>query len=173
MRNRHNRLDTISDILSTQSISSQDALAKQLAQRGYIVTQATLSRDLKKLGTIKVASDLGGYRYIVDSADPQKISGKKSEIAPMTATFQSSLHPAAISVRMSGNILIIKTRNGYASGLAYDLDTMNSPLILGTIPGADTVFAVVDESATRSEIYELLCGFLTPEVLENARSYFS
>lgn len=60
MRSRMTRLSVIVDILSHNNISCQDELLKQLAIRGYIVTQATLSRDLKNLRTIKVANDLGG-----------------------------------------------------------------------------------------------------------------
>ncbi len=87
-------------------------------------------------------------------------------------TVQSSLHPAALSVALSGNIMVIKTRNGYASGLAYDLDLLQSPLILGTIPGADTVFAVIAEGSSRQELYSLLCGFLPPEVMKEGQHYF-
>lgn len=162
------RLSAIVEILSHNNISCQDELLKQLAIRGYIVTQATLSRDLKKLRTIKVANDLGGYRYVVSGS---QTSGEP-EYERECATVPSALHPAAISVSLSGNIMVIKTRNGYASGLAYDLDLLESPLILGTIPGADTVFAVIAEGTPRKELYALLCGFLPPEVMKAGQHYF-
>lgn len=162
------RLSAIVEILSHNNISCQDELLKQLAIRGYIVTQATLSRDLKKLRTIKVANDLGGYRYVVSGSTTVGEPEFKREYT----TVQSSLHPAALSVALSGNILVIKTRNGYASGLAYDLDMLQSPLILGTIPGADTVFAVIAEGTARNELYTLLCGFLPSEVMKEGKHYF-
>lgn len=162
MKTRKSRLPVIVDILTNNHIGSQDELSKQLAIRGFIVTQATLSRDLKKLKTTKVATDMGGYRYVIMDSD--KTTG--DAIVKTQSTVQSPLHPAAISLAISGNMMVIKTRNGYASGLAYDLDMLDSPLILGTIPGADTVFAVIDDKASRQEILELLTDFLPPEIIE-------
>lgn len=172
MKNRDNRLTVIREILTSQIISSQEALARQLAVNGFIVTQATLSRDLKKLKTIKVASDMGGYQYIIDESGSEKNESRKKQPSLHTAPIQSSLHPAATSISLSRNILVIKTRNGYAGGIAYDLDMLDSPLILGTISGADTVLVVLDESAPKSEIFSLLCDFLTPEVLDRGSHYF-
>lgn len=167
MRSRKTRLAVIVDILAHNNISCQDELLKQLAIRGFIVTQATLSRDLKKLRTTKVANDLGGYRYVV--SEPVTAEGDSTHD---TVTLQSALHPAAISISISGNIMVIKTRNGYASGLAYDLDMLRSPLILGTIPGADTVFAILAEGISREVLYETLGNFLPPKVLEDGKHYF-
>jgi transcriptional regulator of arginine metabolism len=56
-----------------------------------------------------------------------------------------------ISLDFSGNIAVIKTRNGYASGLAYDIDRCNLDEILGTIPGSDTIFAVLREGVSHDE----------------------
>ena len=67
MNSRKIRLPEIIDILTNNVISSQEELSKQLAIRGYIITQATLSRDLKLLKANKIADDRGGYRYIVDT----------------------------------------------------------------------------------------------------------
>ena len=168
MRSRITRLSVIVDILSHNNISCQEELLKQLAIRGYIVTQATLSRDLKKLRTTKVANDLGGYRYVV----PNETVAVEPDYEREHTTVQSALHPAALSISLSGNILVIKTRNGYASGLAYDLDMLESAMILGTIPGADTVLAVIAEGTKRAELYTLLSGFLPPEVMEASAKYF-
>ena len=164
MKNRNNRLAIISEILTKEIIGNQEALAKKLAAKGYIVTQATLSRDLKKLKTVKVASDVGGYRYVIKAnTEEQTQPGRPTLLSPM----QSSLHPAVISMRRSGNILVIKTRNGYAGGLAYDLDQIDSPLILGTIAGADTVMVVVSENASSAKLVDVLSGYLTAETIEN------
>lgn len=158
----------IVDILSHNNINSQEELLKQLAVKGFIVTQATLSRDLKKLRSLKVANDMGGYRYIISD----KSLNADTEFEREMSTVQSSLHPAALSVSLSGNMLVIKTRNGYAAGLAYDIDMIHSPLILGTIPGADTVFAVVAEGTSREDLYALLQEFLPPEIVKAAAPHF-
>ena len=60
MNSRKIRLPEIIDILTNNVISSQEELSKQLAIRGYIITQATLSRDLKLLKANKIADDRGG-----------------------------------------------------------------------------------------------------------------
>ncbi len=168
MKKRKSRLPIIVDILTHNSIGSQEELSKQLAIRGYIVTQATLSRDLKMLRTTKVATDMGGYRYII--ADNNQLSNEP--FAKTQNTVQSSLHAAALSVGVSGNLVVIKTRNGYASGLAYDIDMLDSPHILGTIPGADTVFAVVYERSSRADLFALFSSFLPQQVMAAARRQF-
>lgn len=71
-------------------------------------------------------------------------------------------HSSVISVAITGNLVVIKTRNGYASGLAYDIDTLDSPLIAGTISGADTVFAALSENAERGDVIELFRSILPP-----------
>ena len=60
---------------------------------------------------------------------------------------------------------VIKTRNGYAGGLAYDIDMLDSPMILGTIAGADTIFAVLNADASRNEILDLFSEILPDRVL--------
>lgn len=164
MKNRNSRLPVIVETLTHNHISSQEELSKQLATRGYIVTQATLSRDLKKLHATKIASDLGGYRYVV--MDTAHLANHPAP-APRP-TIQSALHPAVTQLEFSGNLMVLKTRNGYASGVAYDLDMLASDLILGTIPGADTVFAVIAEGTPRDRIIDLLTGFLPPDIISSA-----
>jgi arginine repressor len=157
MKKRKSRLPEIVDILTHNNIGSQEELSKQLASRGFNVTQATLSRDLKMLRTTKVSTELGGYRYIMaDPHSPAAVAANDYSAA------LSSLHPTAISIAISGNIAVLKTRNGYAGGLAYDIDMLESPHILGTISGADTVFAVINENSTRRQVLEALATMLPP-----------
>ena len=69
MKNKRLRLQIIVELIKTNCISSQDELSRLLAARGYVVTQATLSRDLKQLRTTKVATDLGNYMYIIPDSN--------------------------------------------------------------------------------------------------------
>lgn len=133
---------------------------RELRARGYAVTQATLSRDLKMLRTTKIPTDMGGYRYVITEHPVDAI------IAPDALDAQAAVSPsAALSVARSGNILVFKTRAGYAGGLAYDIDMIDSPLILGTIAGADTVFAAVARDASDRDLSELLAGVLPAEII--------
>ena len=68
-----------------------------------------------------------------------------------------------VSIKFSGNIAVIKTRNGYATGLAYDLDMSKSPLIVGTIAGADTVFIILNEGVSRDEAINFFSRFVPIE----------
>ncbi len=77
-----------------------------------------------------------------------------------------------MSISITGNLIVIKTRNGYASGLAYDIDVLESEWVLGTIPGADTVFVAVKESAPRADLYALFNNFLPDHVMKEAKSNF-
>lgn len=166
MNKRQIRLLAILEILNNNSIGSQEELSRLLAARGFFVTQATLSRDLKALKTTKVVSSLGGYRYIVTK--PGEIPEDEIyETVPTTA--QTGTHRNVESMRFTGNMLVFRTPFGYASGLAYDLDQLITPYILGTIAGADTVMVATAEEASRSEILDFFTGFVPERVLAEAR----
>ncbi len=150
MKNKKERLRAIIEIIKSNPIGNQLELSEKLAEQGFKVTQATLSRDIKTLRVTKVATDHGKYTYII----------------PDNNNLQNSLlmnhnqQIGFVSVAFSGNIAVIKTRNGYATGLAYDIDMSQSAQILGTIAGADTVFAIIREGVTRDEVLKLLSRFI-------------
>lgn len=144
------------DLIRNQCIGSQEELADLLAKEGYVVTQATLSRDLKMLKTTKVPTDRGGYMYILPDSNSLKDKLLASGQLQMNANYQSGF----ISLQFSGNIAVIKTRNGYAAGLAYDIDMSNAPEILGTIPGSDTILAVLREDVTHEQARKVFARLL-------------
>lgn len=152
MKNRSKRVELIVDLIRNKCISSQDQLAGLLAEAGFKVTQATLSRDLKMLKTTKVATDMGTYMYMLP--DTNEVRDKMIAIGQN----HSTPHGAGgfISLNLSKNIAVIKTRNGYAPGIAYDIDMMNSPEILGTIPGSNTIFVVFAEKVKHDQKREIL-----------------
>lgn len=156
MKNRKQRVELIVELICNNCISSQEELAQMLAERGFKITQATLSRDLKKLKTTKVPTDHGKYMYIIPDSNTIKDKLLSSGQIEMNANYQSGF----VSLAISGNIAVIKTRNGYAAGLAYDIDMTNAPEILGTIPGSDTIFAVlrpdIDEEEAKRVFSRLL-----------------
>lgn len=156
MRNRRKRVEVIVELIKTQCISSQDELARKLAELGYKVTQATLSRDLKMLHTTKVPTDRGTYIYVLPDSNSLKDKLLAAGQLDMNANYQSGF----ISLEFSGNIAVIKTRNGYAPGLAYDIDISNCPEILGTIAGANTIFAVLRDDLTEEQRLEVMGRFV-------------
>lgn len=156
MKNRKDRIDVMVDIISNECIGSQEELAGRLAEQGYKVTQATLSRDLKMLKTTKVPTDRGTYMYVLPDSNTLKDKLLSKGMSHMSPNFQSGF----VSITLSGNMAVIKTRNGYAAGLAYDIDMSRSPEILGTIPGSDTIFAVLREDVSHEEAIEVFRKFL-------------
>ncbi|MDE6297921.1 MAG: ArgR family transcriptional regulator, partial [Muribaculaceae bacterium] len=97
-----------------------------------------------------------GYMYILPDSNTLKDKLLASGQLSMNANYQSGF----ISLHFSNNIAVIKTRNGYAAGLAYDIDISNAPEILGTIPGSDTIIAVLREDVTHEQAREVFSRLL-------------
>ncbi len=150
MRFKNDRLEAIKLLISSQEIGSQKELLEALEAEGFIVTQATLSRDLKQLKVAKAASMNGRYVYVLPNETMYRRVQK-----PLPAR-EMMLTPGFLSIQFSGNIGVIKTRPGYASSIAYNIDNSNIPEILGTIAGDDTIMIVVKEGVQEFEIIDLL-----------------
>ncbi len=165
MNKRQARLALIVKILLNNSIGSQEELMDALESNGCNVTQATLSRDLKSLRTSKVATELGGYRYVIAANGTAA-----DEVA--THAMNTVRQAAILSITANDSMVVIKTRNGYAGGVAYDIDEISSPYILGTIAGADTVFVAISRDASLHKIFEMLKDLVPQTVLEKGQQYF-
>lgn len=165
MRNRSKRVEAIIKILESNNISSQEQLVNELEKRGFKATQATLSRDLKLLKTIKVPTERGQSVYVLPNLDPLKERLLTSGHVRSTANFSSGF----ISLEFSGQMAVIKTRNGYAAGLAFDIDYSDTPEILGTIAGADTIFAVMREGVTHEDARRVFSRFFPQLREKNAK----
>lgn len=156
MKKKRNRTQLIIELINNNCIGSQSELCEVLLRHGVEVTQATLSRDLKMLRATKVPTENGGYMYIIP--DSNEIHNKMLEHGQAASSAAS--HVAPMSIEFSGNFAVIKTRNGYATGLAYDLDMSHSTEILGTIAGADTVFAILREGVSHEQAREFFNRFI-------------
>lgn len=143
-------------LIRNKCISCQDELAALLQEHGYKVTQATLSRDLKMLKTTKVPTDRGTYVYTLPDADSLKDKLLARGRLDVNPNYQSGF----LSLEFSRNIAVIKTRNGYAAGIAYDIDMHEFPEILGTIPGSDTILAILGEDVTHEQARAALSKIL-------------
>lgn len=134
MKERRQR--AILTLVATRPVHSQDELVALLRRQGFIVTQATVSRDVKELGLAKVPvkSERGEeiFKYVVPSA---------------AVNFVSRLHRAVselvTSVEGSVNLIVMRTPPGSAMMVASALDEAAWPELLGTIGGDDTILAIV------------------------------
>ena len=145
MKSKNSRLDAIKIIISCKEIGSQEELLQELAKEGFRLTQATLSRDLKQLKVAKAASMNGNYVYVLPNNTMYKRMTEQHSAGELL------MHNGFISIEFSANLAVIKTRPGYASSLAYDIDE-----ILGTIAGDDTIMLVVREGCTETGVKNAL-----------------
>jgi transcriptional regulator of arginine metabolism len=121
-----------------------------LQKEGFKLTQATLSRDLKQLKVAKAASMSGNYVYVLPNETMYKRVSTPNSIREMMKV------PGFVSINFSGNLGIIKTRPGYASSIAWNIDNSDVPEILGTIAGDDTIFIVIKEGIKHQEVVDAL-----------------
>ena len=150
MRIKKDRLETLRMIISSREMGSQEELLTALQEEGFKLTQATLSRDLKQLKVAKAASMGGNYVYVLPNVTMYKRMSSPAQVKEMMQV------PGFISINFSGNIGVIKTRPGYASSIAYNIDNSNIPYILGTIAGDDTIFIVISEQASEADVVSAL-----------------
>lgn len=154
MKMKDRRLETIKMIISSQELGSQEEVLKELKKEGFTLTQATLSRDFKQLKIAKAASMNGQYVYVLPNETMYKRVHKPMSAMEMMQT------PGFRSVDFSGNIAVIKTRPGYASSIAYNIDNSDVKEILGTIAGDDTILIVLREGTDRDDVLRGLSGIV-------------
>lgn len=150
MKSKNSRHQALRMLISSKELCCQDDVLKALAKEGYNITQATLSRDMKQLKVAKATNMSGKYFYVLPNETMYKRVSSPKRAAEMLLT------SGFVSVNFSGNIGVIKTRPGYASSLAYNIDNSGIPSILGTIAGDDTIFIVIQEGRMYSEVIEEL-----------------
>ena len=150
MKTKTSRLETLKLLISSNELGNQEEVLKALRKEGFKLTQATLRRDLKQLKVAKAASMNGKYVYVLPNETMYKRIHKPLSPGEMMR------NPGFISINFSGNMGVIKTRPGYASSIAYDIDNCDIPEILGTIAGDDTIFIVIKEGFSHEETTESL-----------------
>ena len=150
MKDKNRRLEAIKAIISCKEIGNQDELLQELTKEGFNLTQATLSRDLKQLKVAKAASMRGNYVYVLPNDTMYKRVSTPSSVREMMQV------PGFLSIHFSGNMGVIKTRPGYASSIAYNIDNSHINEILGTIAGDDTIFIVIKQGVTKDEVIDAL-----------------
>ena len=132
----------IMELITDNIIETQEDLATRLSDAGFEITQATVSRDIKEMGLVKVAVKDGKYRYSNRNQDDQnRISYK----------YLTILQESVIKTDFAQNITVIKTYAGMAQAAAAAIDSMNIREIVGTIAGDDTIMLVMRDSESAEE----------------------
>lgn len=129
---KNKRQQELMRLIKEQVITTQDELQEALQSLGFAVTQSTVSRDIKELRIIKSQDENGIYRYLVSSMAANKAASHYEEMFAR----------AAIDVLYSINTVVIKCYPGMASSACVALDRLFSDMVLGSLAGDDTIFAI-------------------------------
>ena len=146
MSRKSERQDAILGLIASHSIASQEDLKRLMGERGWTVTQATLSRDLRDLHLARI-SEVGGARYVL----PESLAGDEDK--PLLATLLPQLFSKVDGV---GELVVLHTVASGAQPIAEAIDLEEFPEVLGTIAGDDTILIVTRSAGARVQLTERL-----------------
>jgi transcriptional regulator of arginine metabolism len=141
------RQSKLVEILSKQPVETQDDLQALLQKEGFQVTQATISRDIKELRIYKALSQNGKYRYALPSESAEQV---------FSARQRTLFRTGVTHIDYAQNIVVIKTLPGMASGACAAMDTMDAPMLVGSVAGDDTVFVAMRSEQAAKELMKRL-----------------
>lgn len=127
------RQNAIVALINKKDIETQEELTEELQKLGYLATQSTVSRDIKELRIVKIASDKNRYKYSV----------KSPELGDNKAKYHNILMETVTAVNYAQNLLVVKTYPGMANAAAAAIDSICKNEIIGSIAGDDTIIAVL------------------------------
>ena len=130
---KKDRQEKIIELIEKYDIGTQEELADKLKEEGFDVTQATVSRDIRKMHLSKVPTGNGRQKYVFISGTDVHLSDKYIRV----------LKDGYVSMDMAGNILVLKTVSGMAMAVAAAIDAMKFEEVVGTIAGDDTIMVAV------------------------------
>jgi transcriptional regulator of arginine metabolism len=133
---KHRRLSAIRQLVEQEPVHSQEELRRRLAALGFVVTQATLSRDIKEIGLVKRAAD-GAY---------QAAGGDGGSTATAVMALSRALGEFLLSVDAAQQLVVVKTGPGQAQLLGLAIDRARLTDVVGTIAGDDTILVVCRDS---------------------------
>ena len=136
---RHSK---ILELIGQHSIDKQEELLAHLRRSGFEVTQATVSRDIRELGLVKVATGDGHYRYVAASG-----AGKS---AHSPSRFETIFRESVLKADFAGHFVLVKCYTGMANAACEVFD------VVGTLSGDDTFLVLMrSEDAARTLVGEL------------------
>ncbi len=146
------RQAAILDIISNNEIKTQEELSQKLRERDYNATQATISRDIKELRLIKVASHSGGYQY----STPDQ-SGTATHMTRLKNIFRECV----VKVDQAQNLVVLKTLVGMANAAAAAIDAMKIRDIVGTLAGDDNILVILRTNEEAEKFCDMVAAMLS------------
>ncbi|MCL2520812.1 MAG: ArgR family transcriptional regulator [Spirochaetaceae bacterium] len=135
MRARAHRLKLIERLIEDKEVGSQDQLQEMLRIEGFVVTQATLSRDLHRLKAYRVVDEGNNLRYVIS----------QEVVKPLDAESKSDVARGLLSITLTGNLAVVRTPANFAAVFAMAFERLALNETIGVIAGDDTVFIAVKE----------------------------
>ncbi len=148
--NKTERHSAIRELLLASAIASQDQLRKKLARRGYRVTQATLSRDIRELELLKGPD---GYALPAGNGASGAAEGDDEDELPSLGELLQSF---GLRIQQAQNLLVLITVMGSAQPVAAALDYAGIPEVIGTVAGDNTVLIVCADKRRSGALCERL-----------------
>ncbi len=146
---KERRHRAIAELIRSRPTANQEELAERLAEQGFAVTQATISRDLEQLGAVKARRD-GRLGYIL----PDQLANGAPPSTQLAAVLRDWVH----SIDFAGNLVVLKTPPGSAHLVGVALDHAALPDVVGTICGDDTLFVAVRDATLAPHFAQTLRG---------------
>ena len=140
------RQEAIVSLLQNQRIETQEDMVRALSDRGFHVTQATVSRDIREMQLMKVPAREGGYQYAVPEQGGRIIGERLIRI----------LRDSLVHVDSAGHMVVVKTLSGSANSAAEALDLLQLDEMLGSIAGDNTIFIVARDENAAGQIVETI-----------------
>ena len=147
---RSARHSKILELISHKEIETQEELCDELNRLNYVVTQATISRDIRDLHLFKVAGIEKKYRYAY-------INDGESEISPK---MKNLFRECVISVKAAQNLVVVKTLTGNGANAGAVVDKLNYTEIIGSVAGDDTLLIVCADNACAAAIVNKILDFI-------------
>jgi len=140
----------ILEIISHKEIETQEELCAELNAMNYVVTQATISRDIRDLHLFKVAGIEKKYRYAY-------INDGEGEISPK---MKNLFRNCVIGVNAAQNLVVVKTLTGNGANAGAVVDKLNYEEIVGSVAGDDTLLVVCKDTESAVAVMEKISAFL-------------
>jgi transcriptional regulator of arginine metabolism len=143
------RQGVILELVKNGPLASQDEMRRELGRRGFKVTQSTLSRDIHRLGLVKMSQ---GYAL-------PEAAGNSSTQPPVPA-LERLFREFVREVREAQNLLVVKTAVGSAQPVAVAWDRDSWPEVVGTVAGDDTILVICPDRKSARKVAVRIRGML-------------
>lgn len=135
------RHKAIISLIESVDVSTQEELTEKLIEQGFVVSQATISRDIKDLNLVKVEGANKKTKYV-------KVDLAQNKLSPQRISLFKQI---TLSIESANNLIVLKTISGNASAAGMAVDEINFSQVLGTVAGDDTLL-IITKTSTDAEI---------------------